>query len=176
MKIASWNIRVFSKPLKQKRVESFFWQKGIEALGLLEIKLTLEALQKLQCIKFHQLQFEQNMKRRGWWWCGINKKFMFLGDFNSMLTLEDKQGGLPLATYDTMDFLDFTTQSVMEELPRMGFNFTWTNGSNCYKLDRALSKQRRFGIRFQKLCRIFSKFYFRHASCCITSRKAATHP
>lgn len=42
---------------------------------------------------------------------GMDSPWLLLGDLNSMLSADEKQGGLPLTNYHIADFLKFTTQA-----------------------------------------------------------------
>lgn len=59
MKICCWNIRGFIKPLKQKCVQSLIKTHNLDIVCLLETKLELEALNKIQ-LRFNGMSFLQN--------------------------------------------------------------------------------------------------------------------
>lgn len=67
MRIGSWNIRGLNKGLKQKGVENLFWSKDLGVLGVLETKLSSNALQKLKSCRFQHLHLEQhcNQEEKG---------------------------------------------------------------------------------------------------------------
>lgn len=64
--------------------------------------------------------------------------WLLLGDFNSPLSLADKQGGLDVTTHATVDFQEFMLHAGIEDLHSTGCRFTWTNGRVVSKLDQTM--------------------------------------
>lgn len=64
--------------------------------------------------------------------------WLVLGDFNSVLSPTNKQGGLPVTAYDTKDLLNFVTSKALKDLTSSGCKFTWKNGHICSKLDHVM--------------------------------------
>lgn len=68
----------------------------------------------------------------------MNMPWLVISDFNSPLSLANKQGGLPIVNHGTIDFQDFVLQTDMEDLHSLGCQYTWINGRVYFKFDRAL--------------------------------------
>ncbi|XP_042467500.1 uncharacterized protein LOC122050678 [Zingiber officinale] len=64
--------------------------------------------------------------------------WLIMGDFNSPLSSSDKCGGMDVTSYASADFLEFVIMAGMEDLHATGCKFTWTNGREVCKLDRAM--------------------------------------
>ncbi|XP_020243302.1 uncharacterized protein LOC109821533 [Asparagus officinalis] len=72
-----------------------------------------------------------------------NLPWLLCGDFNAMITSEEKLGGSQLSEADTKDFRDFIEVSLLTHLKTLGCFFTWNNKQNAEsrvwsRLDRAL--------------------------------------
>ncbi|RAL50899.1 hypothetical protein DM860_005255 [Cuscuta australis] len=70
-------------------------------------------------------------------WC-------LIGDFNSILSCEDRIGGNPVTWEEIREFKECIQDNGLEELPSEGAMFTWSNkqghGKRIFsKLDRALT-------------------------------------
>jgi hypothetical protein len=62
-----------------------------------------------------------------------------MGDFNSILSLEDKHNGAAVSTCETTDFRSCCSDHGLANLNYTGCQFTWSNGSVWSKLDRVLA-------------------------------------
>lgn len=67
-----------------------------------------------------------------------NIPWCVLGDFNSILSIEDRQEGVTPSTVEMEDFLACTASLGMEEAYSTGNRFTRSNGTVRTKLDRVL--------------------------------------
>ncbi|KAH0657699.1 hypothetical protein KY290_027261 [Solanum tuberosum] len=61
-----------------------------------------------------------------------------MGDFNSILTAEDKPIGSQVQSSKTRDFQECINDCNLTELVTVGRKFTWTNGHVFSRIDRAL--------------------------------------
>lgn len=73
----------------------------------------------------------------------ITKPWLICGDFNAMLYPQDKMSESPVLWAEIKDFSDCYHNLLVNELPRNGEYYTWSNkqlGSArvCSRLDRAL--------------------------------------
>lgn len=64
--------------------------------------------------------------------------WMVLGDFNSILSAEEKKGGPGVTNYETHDFLDCVNHLDLTDLRFVGSFYTWMSPTVCKKLDRVL--------------------------------------
>ena len=58
---------------------------------------------------------------------GTESLWLLLGDFNSILSQEDKHNGEPFSTYETSDFKECCSDLGIVDLNSTGSHFTWTN-------------------------------------------------
>ncbi|KAK4718354.1 hypothetical protein R3W88_016692 [Solanum pinnatisectum] len=65
-----------------------------------------------------------------------------MGDFNSILTTEDRPIGSQVESLETRDFQECITDCNLTELATVGRKFTWTNGHVFSRIDRALVNAR----------------------------------
>ncbi|KAJ6291204.1 hypothetical protein OIU76_023294 [Salix suchowensis] len=80
--------------------------------------------------------------RRALWdslrdWC-LPSPWMVLGDFNSLLSQDDKLNGTAVSMYETADFNKCCLDLGFYDLSYTGCHFSWSNGSVWSKLDRVL--------------------------------------
>lgn len=80
--------------------------------------------------------------RRALWdslrvWCPPGP-WMVLGDFNSLLSQDDKLNGSAVSMYETADFNKCCLDLGLSDLNYTGCHFSWSNGSVWSKLDRVL--------------------------------------
>ncbi|PHU20321.1 hypothetical protein BC332_11472 [Capsicum chinense] len=61
-----------------------------------------------------------------------------MGDFNAMLTGNDRLTGNPVQEGEIKDFVDFLADTHMTELKAIGRDYTRTNGHTCSRIDRVL--------------------------------------
>ncbi|RAL42438.1 hypothetical protein DM860_016725 [Cuscuta australis] len=74
----------------------------------------------------------------------IHIPWCLIGDFNSILSCEDRRGGNPVTLEEIRDFKECIQDNGLEELPSEGARYTWSNkqgqGKRIFsKLDRALT-------------------------------------
>lgn len=62
---------------------------------------------------------------------GVNhaQPWMLLGDFNSVLSIDERQGGVKFHAHDMEKFSACATSIGMVDAPSIGNLFTWTNGT-----------------------------------------------
>ncbi|XP_042453140.1 uncharacterized protein LOC122037762 [Zingiber officinale] len=68
----------------------------------------------------------------------MNTPWILLGDFNSPISVEDKEGGMPVTAYQISDFQDCVLHNGLEDLPQVGCKYTWSNMEVSCKLDRSM--------------------------------------
>lgn len=68
----------------------------------------------------------------------LNSPWLVVGDFNSVLSPDERCNGVPVSAYESKDLQDYCLAVGLSDLPYMGCYFTWTNNSVWSKLDRAL--------------------------------------
>lgn len=61
-----------------------------------------------------------------------------MGDFNAILSGDDRKQGRPVQEVEIKDFNDFMMDAGMTEMKATGRDFTWSNGNTCSKIDRAV--------------------------------------
>ncbi|KAJ6370154.1 hypothetical protein OIU76_028431 [Salix suchowensis] len=81
-------------------------------------------------------------------WCPPGP-WMILGDFNSLLSQDDKLNGSVVSMYETADFHHCCPDLGLYDLNYIGCHFTWSNGSVWSKLDRVLANP-----SWASLCRV----------------------
>ncbi|XP_073020815.1 uncharacterized protein [Primulina eburnea] len=67
-----------------------------------------------------------------------NIPWMVLGDFNNVLSPDEKLGGLKVKNYETKDFVDCFNSLDLSDLRHIGCYYTWMSHQVCSKLDRVL--------------------------------------
>lgn len=72
--------------------------------------------------------------------CGVNhaEPWLLLGDYNCVLSLDERQGGQNPHAHDMEKFISYTTTLGLEDAPSIGNFFTWSNGNFWSKIDRVL--------------------------------------
>lgn len=73
--------------------------------------------------------------------------WLLLGDFNSVLSQEDKHNGEPVSTYETTDFRECCSDLGIADLNSTGSHFTWTNGRIWTKIDRVMANTQWFNLQ-----------------------------
>jgi len=68
----------------------------------------------------------------------VDSLWLLLGDFNSILSQEDKHNGEPVSTYEISDFRECCSDLGIGDLNSTGSHFTWTNGTVWTKIDRVM--------------------------------------
>lgn len=69
----------------------------------------------------------------------IQGPWLAMGDYNSILTMEDRQNGAPEQDIETRDFKECKFDCGLTELVTVGREYTWTNNHVYSRIDRALS-------------------------------------
>ena len=76
--------------------------------------------------------------------CNFNYSYelpwLLLGDFNNVLSSEEKANGRPVRTYEVRDFRNCCYEIGCSDLRATGVFHTWTNNSVWSKLDRAMEQ------------------------------------
>ena len=97
-----------------------------------------------QCVFLATFVYGYNtvIARRGLWedlqkWSS-NSPWIILGDFNSILSQNDKHNGEPVSSYEVYDFRTCCSVLGLSDLNYTGCKFTWTNGKIWSKIDRVL--------------------------------------
>ena len=97
-----------------------------------------------QCVFLATFIYGYNtvIARRGLWedlqkWSS-NSPWIILGDFNSILSQNDKHNGEPVSSYEVSDFRTCCSVLGLSDLNYTGCKFTWTNGKIWSKIDRVL--------------------------------------
>jgi hypothetical protein len=67
-----------------------------------------------------------------------NSPWIILGDFNSLLSQEDKHNGELVSSYEVSNFRTCCSMLGLSDLNFIGCKFTWTNGKIWSKIDRVL--------------------------------------
>jgi len=80
--------------------------------------------------------------RRALWkdlkrWCP-SSPWIVLGDFNSILSQDDKHNGEHVSNYEVSDFRECCADLGLADLNATGCHFTWSNGSVWSKIDRVM--------------------------------------
>lgn len=68
----------------------------------------------------------------------IAEPWLIKGDFNAILTLDDRLIGNPVQESETRDFNECITQYNLVELPTVEKDYTWTNGHVFSRIDKVL--------------------------------------
>ncbi|XP_057955482.1 uncharacterized protein LOC131149232 [Malania oleifera] len=87
--------------------------------------------------------FNSILARRGLWmdltrFSHTHDPWLVLGDFNCVMSSEEKQNGVPATAYEVKDINDCFMEASLMDLNYTGFHFTWSNGNVWCKLDRAV--------------------------------------
>lgn len=64
--------------------------------------------------------------------------WMCMGDFNTLLLVDDRLGGNPIQDAEMKDFNDFLLDTFMVVLKSVGRRFTWSNSHICSRIDWAI--------------------------------------
>lgn len=98
------------------------------------------------------------------------ESWMVMWDFNSYLSPTDKLGGIiALKNQDTMDFGDCASQLELLDMQSVGCYFTWSNGTVCSKLDRALVNNHWLLSNVNAYAELLAPGCISDHSCCIVS-------
>jgi len=78
---------------------------------------------------------------------GTESPWLLLGDFNSILSQEDKHNGEPVSTYETSYFRECCSDLGIADLNSTGSYFTWTNGTIWTKINRVMANTQWFSLQ-----------------------------
>ncbi|XP_060202618.1 uncharacterized protein LOC132631036 [Lycium barbarum] len=98
------------------------------------MQITLAAIYGLHTVHDRQTLWEElrELDQR------IQSPWLLLGDYNAVLSIDDRTNGNAVQDSEIKDFRDFINDTGMTELPTRGRKFTWTNNHVSSKIDRAL--------------------------------------
>lgn len=99
-------------------------------------------------------------------WVGddIKGPWMVIGDFNALMIAQDKEGGIPMADYETSDLEVMVQTYNLVDLRSIGCQLTWTNGSVSSKLGRALVNIQWLLANYQSFVKFLSPKYLSYHS------------
>lgn len=97
---------------------------------------------------------------------GIAEPWLVLGDFNAVLTPQDKDGGMPVSHYETSDFSTGVQHCELVVLRSLGCRLTWINGSVSTKLDGVLANTQWLLEDYQSYAEFLPPGYLSDHSCC----------
>ncbi|XP_019233129.1 PREDICTED: uncharacterized protein LOC109213752 [Nicotiana attenuata] len=69
---------------------------------------------------------------------GVTGPSLIMGDFNSILSIEDRVQGNPVQEVEVKDFKIFIIDAGLDEIRTMGRKYTWTNNHVHSRIDRIL--------------------------------------
>ena len=133
---------------------------------------------KFSSIKFHLnfvYAFNTIVGRRPLWdnlrrfGSDFEMPWMILGDFNNVLSNDEKFNGLPVTSYASRDFRNCCYDTDISDLSSSRVFYTWTNNSVWCKLDRAMVNKKwvHNGLIAQSRFDFFGKFSD-HSPCTVT--------
>lgn len=97
------------------------------------------------------------------------ESWLLMGDFNSLLMIDDKEGGQLVTNYELWDF-DLLVQACgLVDLRSIGYRLTWTNGMVYCKLDHALANSHWFLADYDSFVEFTPPRCLSNHSCCIVS-------
>lgn len=76
-----------------------------------------------------------NLKQYGYF---IANPWILLGDFNDVLSLEERIGGIHVQNYEIKDFVDCFAHLDLHDMRSMGCTYTWMSSTVDNKLDRVM--------------------------------------
>ncbi|XP_019248358.1 PREDICTED: uncharacterized protein LOC109227614 [Nicotiana attenuata] len=120
MIFCSWNIRGLNKPFKQKELKNFLFTNKVVLIGCLETKVKANKAEKVKKKMGNEWEvandYTQSQNGRIWIW-----------DFNAILSVNDKQNGVPVHPTEIKDFQDCIEDIGFGQLKRTGSLFSWSN-------------------------------------------------
>ncbi|GJT14421.1 RNA-directed DNA polymerase, eukaryota, reverse transcriptase zinc-binding domain protein [Tanacetum coccineum] len=158
-KIATWNIRVLGKALKQNAVRNLIVEERLEwnwsdnahvMLCLVEVVSTKEKI--YYC--FIHAKNDRRLRRSLWndlirfKAMSNNSHMVLIGDLNVSLHLDDHSEGMSCITQDMEEFQDCANSLRMEDVCNTGLHYTWTksllNPSSgvLKKIDRVMGSEK----------------------------------
>nr|XP_016472175.1 PREDICTED: uncharacterized protein LOC107794213 [Nicotiana tabacum] len=93
--------------------------------------------------------------------------WLIMGDFNSVLDVEDRVQGSEIQEYETRDFRRFIEECGITELQTSGRLFTWTNNHVYSRIDRALVNAQWMSTMPPSLVHINDPYFSDHSPLCI---------
>ena len=78
--------------------------------------------------------------------CNVNLPGVIYGDFNTIISMDEKKGGKPFQISDSLDFIDFISNNSLLDVGFSGAPYTWCNNRSSKariwkRLDRVLINQ-----------------------------------
>lgn len=64
--------------------------------------------------------------------------WLIMGDFNSILLMEDKEVDSQVQEHETRNFKNFVEDCHLSELPSVEISYTWTKGHVYSRIDKAI--------------------------------------
>lgn len=68
----------------------------------------------------------------------MNSPWLIMGDFNTMLDMNDRVNGITVQENEIKDFREFMEDCRLTELPTVGRSYTWTNNHVYSRIDRTI--------------------------------------
>ncbi|XP_011016272.1 PREDICTED: uncharacterized protein LOC105119785, partial [Populus euphratica] len=146
-RLKKWKVHSNAEVASSARIV-VFWNPATVHVELLDV--SAQGLHVLISSRVHQFSiyatfvygFNTLLARRTLWsdlrnW-NPNSPWIILGDFNSVLSQDDKHNGEAVSTYETADFRQCCSDLGLIDLNYSGCHYTWSNGKVWTKLDRAL--------------------------------------
>lgn len=105
----------------------------------------------------------------------IHDSWGVIGDFNSPLNLDERQGGNPVEVAETEEFKDCTLRCELEEVKNEGPFFTWTNNTVRSRIDRFLVNEEWHSLGFCHL-RFWPESISDHVALVVTFHQTPINP
>ncbi|XP_019233350.1 PREDICTED: uncharacterized protein LOC109213958 [Nicotiana attenuata] len=114
--LLAWNVRGINAPNKQKEVKLLCNEHNIGIVGLLETKVKASRCERRGLWEYLESQRVV-----------CNSPWMVVGDFNSVLHMEDRIGGNPVSMPEVVDFITCVENCGLIELSQHGSRYTWND-------------------------------------------------
>ncbi|XP_020243146.1 uncharacterized protein LOC109821366 [Asparagus officinalis] len=163
-------IALLETKLKEEKME-FIYQYNIPFIALLETKLKEEKMEHIarkfardwnwisnvqeavSCLMSVVYASNQRENRKRLWQDlleikqNVNCPWLVGGDFNAIISAEEKMGGAPISDADTEDFQNFISSSQLLHIKSIGCFYTWNNKQDANtrvwsRIDRILINDR----------------------------------
>ncbi|XP_042441478.1 uncharacterized protein LOC122026839 [Zingiber officinale] len=103
----------------------------------------------------------------------MDTPWILLGDFKSPLSVEDKEGGTPITTYQISDFQDCVMRNGLEDLSQVGCKYTWSNNEVFCKLDHCMVNKKWLEEDMRGMAEFLAPGYISdHTPCVVTIMEA----
>jgi len=147
LRLKNWNFLSNVATANTARI-LVFWNPSTVKVELIDftaqgLHVTISSLVN-QCVFLATFVYGYNtvIARRALWedlqkWSS-KSPWIILGDFNSILSQDDKHNGEPVSSYEISDFRTCCSVLGLSDLNYTGCQFTWTNGKIWSKIDRVL--------------------------------------